>query len=226
MKISYVPTLSLLATTATLVVVPSFASRIANDAVVVDGVVSNGVLAEAAVAVPEAIVDDWEDEENEEEYDDIADFVGRDLKGKDSKGGKSTKKGDSSSSSKGSSKGSKGGKGKGKARASSSCTTLDFWIQTQDVPVNQTAYQVDIIQKVNGKVKTTGTLFQADLGCLIEGAFSFRNGKRQLFYSGTCLTTDAQPIYAGSGAYAGAEGTWTITKSGSRKTKYVAEFCT
>jgi len=54
---------------------------------------------------------------------------------------------------------------------------------------------------------------------------SFKSGKEQVFYSGTC-ESDEFPIYAGSGSFAGAEGTLEVVKSGSRKIVYSADFCT
>jgi len=132
---------------------------------------------------------------------------GRELKGKSGKSNKSSKS------------------SKGKRR--SSCQNIEFFVRNRDF-VDGGSTEADIYQRINGQKKVTGTLSQSELGCLSKGAFSFRKGKSQLFFSGTCASdglNDRNPIYAGSGAYAGAEGTYYITKQGNAKTVYKAYFC-
>jgi len=117
------------------------------------------------------------------------------------------------------------GKGSKSSKGSAAPSCLKLTVLTEDIPANTTAFAAPIY--VKGKNKPAGTFYLANLAGLLQVAFSFRKGKRQLFGSGTVLNafpSDLEfvknPIYAGSGAYAGATGTWEILKEGNKKIVY------
>jgi len=72
-------------------------------------------------------------------------------------------------------KGKGGSKGGSKGKSKKGCESIKFSVLTDDVPVNATSYEVDIYQKTSGGTKTTGTLIQANLGCLSTGALVSQN---------------------------------------------------